>query len=311
MKQVLDSLAPQLLPADTCYLFQDGGWNPISRIQKASESVILECTDTFSRLIPDGRAFVSSVNLGIAANYRRAEEFVFEALKAQEALFLEDDLVLSPHYLEVTSDLLEIAAAQPCIGYVSAYGDLWASLQEQVSKEGLLQLMHENWGSALTRASWLKQRPVREMYWLLIKSQDYRHRDHDKIRELFRELGYDIHHSSQDASRWIACADKNLLRLTTRTCHARYIGEVGEHEAKQRYKEYRFSESVWYPKRPKLTMPTVAQLEAWCDEFKRQLISGYSHSYELRHNDVRARRRRNRYSVLGWCKRPPPAPLET
>jgi len=107
-------------------LFQDGAWNPFSDVQKAGYEPIAECCELFRRQIPLGTVFQSHVNLGIALNYKRAEEFLFGGLKVPYALFLEDDMVLSPHYLEVTHRLLHIAIKQPAIGYVSAYGDFWA-----------------------------------------------------------------------------------------------------------------------------------------------------------------------------------------
>jgi hypothetical protein len=281
LSEVLTSLAPQLSPNDHCYLFQDGGWNPHSRIHRGAESVISECSETFARLIPSGRAFVSTVNLGIAANYRRAEEFLFDVLKAPAALFLEDDLTLSPHYLDVTADLLDIAANQPNIGYVSAYGDFWASLEDQHEREGQLQPMHENWGSALTRESWLKQKPIREMYWALVEHCDYRQRDGKKIWQLYQDLGYKMHYTSQDASRWVACAARDLVRITPRTCHARYIGEFGEHMLSADFRKYRFADAVWYPRRPKILEPTEEQLYAWKREQEAKLAEGYTHPYVI------------------------------
>ena len=112
--------------------------------------------------------------------------------------------------------------------------------------------MHENWGSALTRKSWLKQRPIRELYWGLIENSDYRQRDGKSILKLYRDLGFNLAHTSQDASRWAACAQAGLVRVTTKTCHARYIGDFGVHERPDRYKKYRFAGSIWYPRRPKV-----------------------------------------------------------
>ena len=40
------------------------------------------------------RVFWLPVNLGIAGNYRRAKNYIFEVLVCQSALLLEDDLVL-------------------------------------------------------------------------------------------------------------------------------------------------------------------------------------------------------------------------
>jgi hypothetical protein len=281
LREVLNSLAAQLSPDDRCYLFQDGGWNPHSGIHRAAESVISECVEIFARIIPAGRAFVSTVNLGIAGNYQRAEDFIFNVLGAQEALFLEDDLVLSPNYLEVTGDLLCIATDHPSVGYVSAYGDLWASLETQAEHESQLQLMHENWGSALTRESWLKQKSIRAMYWEFVENCDYQQRNGRKIIQLYRNLGYNMPYTSQDASRWVACADCNLVRLTTRTCHARYIGEVGVHMHAADYTKYRFANTVWYPRRPKIVTPTEERLHSWGLEQKAKIVKGYIHSYRI------------------------------
>jgi GT2 family glycosyltransferase len=127
LTQVLDSLAPQLSELDQVYLFQDGAWNPHSGITKTDPEFIEECCMQFSRIIPQGKIFRSEVNLGIAGNYRRADEFLFVDKEAPYALFLEDDLVLSVHYLKIIDRLLKLAESHPSIGYVSAYGDLWAS----------------------------------------------------------------------------------------------------------------------------------------------------------------------------------------
>ncbi len=198
--QVLDSLAPQLTPLDRVCLFQDGAWNPHSGIAKADHKLIEDCLALFSRIIPQGKIIPSAFNLGIAANYRRADDFVFVENGAPYALFLEDDLVLAIHYLKIIDRLLALAQSRPSIGYVSAYGDLWASLESQQAAPGRLQPMHENWGSALTRESWLKQKPIRDAYWELVKSNDYSQRDHAKIRDFYQKLGYDMTISGQDGS---------------------------------------------------------------------------------------------------------------
>jgi GT2 family glycosyltransferase len=106
-------------------LFQDGAWNPHSGATKTDQKLIDECGMHFSRIIPKGKIILSETNLGVAGNYRRADEFVFVEYEAPYALFLEDDLVLSAHYLQIIDRLLKLAERRPSIGYVSAYGDLW------------------------------------------------------------------------------------------------------------------------------------------------------------------------------------------
>ncbi len=114
LRQVVHSLVKQLVPGDEVFLFQDGGWNPFSGNRKASEGVIDACVRVFSSPSGDlksiGRGvFRSPVNLSIAGNYRRAEQYIFEALGRDAAVLLEDDLVLGPHYLGAIADLLGIA----------------------------------------------------------------------------------------------------------------------------------------------------------------------------------------------------------
>ncbi len=127
----------------------------------------------------------------------------------------------------------------------------------------------------------MKQRPIRELYWGLIENSDYPQRDGKRITKLYRDLGFNIAHTSQDASRWAACVQAGLVRITTKTCHARYIGDFGVHERPGRYKKYRFADSIWYPRRPKVLMPTQEQLSHWREEQEIKLADGYVHSYVL------------------------------
>ena len=214
---------------------------------RAQEDVIDLCVRNFTSprattASVDRRVFRSPVNLGIAGNYRRAENYIFEVLACQSALLLEDDLVLGPHYLTAVAGLLDIAAEETRIGYVSAYGDLWATLERQRAGVDRLMPMHENWGAALTRTSWLAQKPIREQYWEFVKDIDYSQRDNAAIRAFYASLGYRCEITSQDASRWIACRAAGLVRIMTKTCHARYVGVIGEHSTRDFYERWKFGE---------------------------------------------------------------------
>ncbi len=285
LRRVVRSLVAQLIPGDEVFLFQDGGWNPFSGNRKALESAIDACVRVFSsprrRLeTVERRVFRSPINLGIAGNYRRAEQYVFEALGRDAAVLLEDDLVLGPHYLEAIADLLAIGAEEPRIGYVSAYGDLWAPLREQRKLADQLIPMHENWGAALTRASWLAQRPVRERYWELVKEVDYSQRDYEAIFALYQGMGYRCRVASQDASRWVACLAAGMARLTTATCHAQYIGAVGEHAREHLFERWRLGRAKLFPERPVVRRPTDEQFDAWLMADATAFTEGYVHPYQ-------------------------------
>jgi hypothetical protein len=283
--QVLTSLAPQLRKGDEVFLFQDGGENRFSLRAHAREEDIDACVAAFGEIFagdaPPCRAvFRSPENLGVAGNYRRAEAHVFDALKRDAALFLEDDLILGPHYLSTTARLLDLARDEPRIGYVAAYGDFWASLETQRFRRGVLVPMHENWGAALTRASWLAQRPLREAYWELVKDDDYTMRDDEAIRALYRARGLDCCYTSQDASRWVACCVAGLVRLTTAVCQARYIGATGVHSTPQDYERDRFADAQIYPDAPVILPPSPQQLDFWIAQSVRSFREGYRHIYK-------------------------------
>jgi hypothetical protein len=287
---VLQSLQPQLMEGDEVFLFQDGGWNPYSRTSKAPEPEIDKCIEVFSDIMLseqrgfDGcnancRMFRHHINYGIALNYYIAETYIFNMLRRRHAVFLEDDLLLSDNYLSVISGLIGIAQANPRIGYVSAYGNLWASLAEQEENKDVLIKMHENWGFALTLESWKAQTTIRGAYLGLVSGCDYRYRNSRTISEYFAKLGYNCRYTTQDSARWIACHAAGMVRLTTYTCHARYIGAVGEHSSDTHYSGYGFGHSVFYPAKPLLRAPAEEEINGWLREDAENFRNGYEHDY--------------------------------
>ncbi len=164
-------------------------------------------------------------------------------MKCPHALFLEDDLVLSPNYLAVTQMLLSLAQGDPRISYVSAYGNFWANLGEQKRRQRELILMHENWGYAMTRETWLAERPFRRDYFDLLQGVDYTQRDSRAIIQFYEKRGWKTIITSQDCARWIAAIELGKVRLTTFPCHARNIGRGGVHFTKAHYDRTRLADA--------------------------------------------------------------------
>ncbi len=208
-----------------------------------------------------------------------AETYVFDVLKRKYALFLEDDLLLSCNYLSVISELIVFALDNKRIGYVSAYGSLWASAEEQEKNQGKLINMHENWGFALTFNSWKAQAVIRNPYLSLISGCDYRFRDQYQISEFYKKLGYNCSYTTQDSSRWVACHAAGMVRLMTYTCHARYIGASGEHSNLSRYHRYGFDGSTFFSARPVLHKPTEGEIDALLRADAENFKNGYEHDY--------------------------------
>ena len=259
LRAVLHSLRTQISERDEIVLFQDGAVNIWSGRVKATSETIQWCIDIFQEIIPWGTVAASEDNIGIALNYERAENYMFKALGRPYAVFLEDDLVLSPHYLAVIRSLLDIARLDYRVAYVSAYGNMWASLEEQKQRRKELQHMHENWGFAMTREAWLQERPFRKQYLALLNGRDYLERDSSRILDFYERRGWKTL-SSQDAARWIASLELGKVRITTFACHARYIGEYGQHSNPDAYYRSKFDQTVMIDTlASKLARPTALQ----------------------------------------------------
>ena len=220
-----------------------------------------------------GRGFRNRT--GIALNYERAERELFDRAKAPFALFLEDDLVLSPNYLAVTRMLLDLAQSEKRIAYVSAYGDFWASREEQEKRRRDLIHMHENWGFAMNREAWLAERVFRLQYLELVADRDYTERDDERIRAFYRARGWTVKVTSQDCARWIASVELGKVRLTTVPCHAHYIGKRGIHGTARAYDQAGFGETVIFDGQPEIPRrPTAAEIDAWLEVERRRFSVG-------------------------------------
>jgi hypothetical protein len=265
LREVLLTLRPQVDRRDRIVLFQDGAWNRYSGQLRAMPENITACVLLFQRIVPWGVVAMSDSNLGVAENYERAEQELFDHMRAPCALFLEDDLVLSPNFLAVTRMLLNLAQRDPRISYVSAYGNFWAAPSEQLSRAREVIHMHENWGFALTREAWLAERPFRRKYLQLVLGTDYMQRDEGSIIRFYESRGWSTNVTSQDAARWIASLELGKVRLTSFPCHARYIGRVGGvHGSEAFYDAAKFASAAFYPRRPSRPKPpTDAQIENW------------------------------------------------
>jgi hypothetical protein len=280
LREVLSSLRIQVCEGDEIALMQDGAVNPWSGRVKASQESIEECINIFRSMIPWGTVLQSSENISIALNYERAEKYFFETLRRPHVLILEDDLVLSPQYLRVTETLLELARLEKRIAYVSAYGNFWASLDEQRRRQTELQHMHENWGFAMTREAWLEERPFRERYLGLLEGRDYSERDSFRIRNFYWERGWNVSATSQDAARWVASVELGKVRLTTFACHARYIGEMGEHYRPQLYLSSGFDKTVMIDTPvAKPSLPAPEQIDLWLETERKRFRDGLGFVY--------------------------------
>lgn len=217
------------------WLVQDGAVSPRTGVRYAEEAEINASIATFREVFPGGGVLdPSGRNHGIADNILRGERLAFQALRAEWALFLEDDLELGPDYLEVMERIAELTEPFPEVAYFAAYGDHRHRYDPRAIE--WIECDH-HWAFGLRRSAWQRLHGWLEPYYALLEGQDYQARRHLSI--LRWQAGFDMatDKSSQDAMKMLGCAQLGLTRVMTNITFGRYIGERGAHFSADQFQQ--------------------------------------------------------------------------
>jgi hypothetical protein len=230
-RQVVASVRRQSdLAGVRLYGFLDGAVNPWSGARRAPAWRIRRCAAIFRAAFPEGDLHVSPVNLGVALNYDRAERYVFVRRRHDYALFLEDDFVLAPHYVQTIRAMARAVGRNPRIGAFSAFGDHSASLRAQRINLRAIKHMGHMWAFCTPRTRWLERRKHFAPYLRCMQRIDYRLRSHEGIwTRLYARWGARRVATSQDAAKRIAMLKAGQVPISSYTNNGRYIGRNGVH----------------------------------------------------------------------------------
>jgi hypothetical protein len=280
LQKTLASLASQPSLADReIHLFQDGGFNPLSGRKYADEGLIDENIALFKRYFPSGVVHRQSENVSIARQFDLMERYFFEFNSFEAAIFLEDDMVLGPHYLTILDSLLiPEALRNEHIGAVAAYGNHLVSAVEQLGQLPKVVEMHHRWAFATTRRQWLRQRPYMEEYLAIIADTDYQCRNHYAIVDWFLAHKIMPPVTSQDGVKGAIMTLTGALALMTQACYAQYIGKVGVHFREDVFEQAAFHKTQLCPVLPThLEWPSSAEMEVRLVELREMLSQNVKH----------------------------------
>ncbi len=274
LERTLQSLRGQITDDREVHLFQDGGFNPLSGRNYADEGHILENIRIFQKLFPHGAVHIQPVNIGIARNFDTAERFFFDEHQHQAAIFLEDDMVLGPHYMAIMDRMLiPTAISNPRIGCVAAYGNHLAPIQAQHSNSRAIIDMDHRWGFALTRRQWLRQKPFVDEYLGVIANTDYQCRNHHEIVNWFISKKVVPFATSQDSVKGAFQAMTGATSLMTFCCFAQYIGKLGVHFREGDFEKHGFQNTQLYPSIPDaFDWPTDEDIDSSIAKSQAQLV---------------------------------------
>jgi hypothetical protein len=244
---VLESLKAQrgnALEGREIHLFQDGARNRYSKIRYAADADIEASIACFRSHFPEGIVHYSGDNIGIFENFSAAEDYFFLERSFDTAYFFEDDMTLSPVYLEMMAILEKFALNSDNVAYFAAYGDYYASRDEVADHRRDVITLDHHWAFGIVRRHWLKLREALSDYRALVGGQDYARRYHRGIYDYYRQFEAVPRGTSQDAAKAFACARLGLWRCRTFVPFAKYIGTKGAHMTEDAYETLGFSKTV-------------------------------------------------------------------
>lgn len=273
LEQTLVALQPQTKESEV-FLFQDG-----PRLQSDDKPKTEASIEVFKKHFPKGTVFASDVNLGVAFNQKRAREFIFD--RADSAIFIEDDIVLNDYYIEQLNLLMDKFQNDKDIAMVSCFGEIhrhvdvfkycdyltryddWHKQQER-NKNKFMQMEHI-WAYGFYRDAYKTVAPYMEAYYAMLPDE-YRARPHQQILQYAEQYGMKPGGvvTSQDSVLSGFLAYKNLLKVSTFTMNAKYIGEWGEHSNAEHYAQN------WKDYKPYNQLVTDF---IWDDTIKQKLLA--------------------------------------
>jgi hypothetical protein len=235
--RTLKSIAPQVSKRPI-YLFLDGPRN----LQDLAAINISE--QQAKKIIPQIKILRAEKNLGVGWHQKKMREYMFE--RYDKTSFIEDDMELNQGYFNLLDSLLDEFEDNDEIAIVSGFGGNTTKhcnhlFKQEQNKFNLVPCDH-----TISIAMWAKKyekiKPILDPYYALIPGE-YRARPHEKIRELFQEMGAhpSVLSSSQDNMIVLAFLSLGYYKISTYTNNLEYFGEYGEHSRPQDFQRYAFN----------------------------------------------------------------------
>lgn len=239
-----------------------------------SDDIASQCTKTFLSIFPEGSIDLADINVGVAANFRRAEDWAFSpkicCSPINAALFFEEDFVPNETTVSWILAMLELGRRQHSVGAVSAAGHL------AVNVNNYIQPMGQLWAYGLRKEAHERVSNKINAYDLLaveaFKFSGAHHPPIDTCLHLALEWGYEAQAASRDSFIAMALHSEGYIQIAPNGVHGQYIGVNGLNSNKGQ-----FDNSEWSSIPQCNTSPNIEKIEK---EFT--LISGNLKDHQQR-----------------------------
>lgn len=234
-KKLIKSLEQQTQDAEY-HLFQDGAVNKFSHNLKSDPKLLNEVRGIFEKSsLKHKTKHIHDMNVGNAINQFEAVEFMSK--NYDRFLVIEDDVILSKHYIKLVNILADQYLKDNVFSVSLNFKRMCPrrEIEKNLNKAGYISLHW--WAEMWSSKQWLKVKDYFLEYYELVKNVDYSKRPASKIKHLFHSNGLMIPQTSQDAGKDYALHKAGMKRVNTIVNRGFYIGEQGMHFSPYLYKK--------------------------------------------------------------------------
>jgi len=225
--------------------------------------------EEYRKLTPQSYSFIAHPeNLGIAHHLFEMRDLCFA--QDRRMLMIEDDVVISPNYIQFIENMLDWSDQFDNVGAVTGWNHCLASKEDKFRDRNLVALKNSNWITyGMKRECWQDIRmTISEYLEKFIEKGNYRGRNPEAIRNWARERWANLEYpamdgnfprhfgffwppglfrsqrfpTSQDGMMVGAFHESGYVKVNTIVNRCKYIGEVGEHGNRVGYANARFGE---------------------------------------------------------------------
>lgn len=209
------------------YVFQDGLLNDDTKENIGGHQFIKSiCLNTTINC-----TYVSqNTNLCVALHFDYIERFFFEKENRHWAAFFEDDLILSPGYLETLLCLAESFENDDRVSMFNCFGmSAQETVEVQEANQIALARMDHHWGFGMYQSAWRKRQALVDKYLKIIEKMPYRKRNHTRINNWLTFLGFKPRATSQDYIKACSISAQGMIKVSSFANFGTYIGVSGLH----------------------------------------------------------------------------------
>jgi hypothetical protein len=226
------------------YVFQDGLLkNDNSENINGHEAIKVICLNE----IPSSNFIAQQENLCVALHFDFIERLFFEEQDREWAAFFEDDLILSPGYLETLLCMAESFKSDERVAMFNCFG---MSSQEpfelQEKNKNSLSCMDHHWGFGIFQWAWRKRQSFVDEYLKMIDETPYRKRNHKRINNWLAYSGFKPRATSQDYVKACSIAALGMIKVSSFANFGTYIGKNGLHFSSKIFSSFGYDNNITF-----------------------------------------------------------------